>query len=74
MIPLDGGVWRHELAGTGDAAAAHAGLVAALGGPDGWMALRDPAAGMFRAARSRTAGWRPACSSAPTTRCRRATG
>ena len=49
-IPLDGGVWRHELAGEGMAADAHAGLVAALGGPDGWMALRDPAGAVFRAA------------------------
>ena len=32
------------------AADAHAGLVAALGGPDGWMALRDPAGAVFRAA------------------------
>ncbi len=51
VIPLDGAVWRHELAGPGDAAAAQAGLVAALGGPEGWMALRDPAAGTYRAAR-----------------------
>ena len=50
VIPLDGGVWRHELAGTGNAAAAHAGTVAALGGPDGWMSLCDPAAGVFRSA------------------------
>ncbi len=51
VIPLDGAVWRHELAGMGDAAAAHAGLVASLGGPEGWMALRDPAAGTYRGAR-----------------------
>lgn len=51
VIPLEGGVWRHELAGEGPAAEAHASLVAALGGPAGWMALRDPAAAVFRAAR-----------------------
>ena len=49
-IPLDDGVWRYELAGEGPAAAAQAGLVAALGGPEGWMALRDPASAVFRAA------------------------
>ena len=51
VIPLEGQVWRHELAGGGSAAEAHAGTVAALGGPDGWMSLRDPAAGVFRSAR-----------------------
>ena len=51
IIPLDGQVWRHELAGTGSPGVAHDALVASLGGPDGWMALRDPAAGVFRAAR-----------------------
>ncbi len=51
VIPLEGAVWRHELAGHGDASAAHAATVAALGGPDGWLGLRDPAAGVFRAAR-----------------------
>ena len=51
IIPLEGGVWRHELAGTGDPASGHAEIVGALGGPSGWMALRDPAAGIFRAAR-----------------------
>ena len=50
VIPLEGEVWRHELAGTGNAAEAHAGTVAALGGPDGWLSLRDPAAGVFRSA------------------------
>ncbi|WP_158743168.1 nitrate reductase [Acidisphaera sp. L21] len=50
VIPLEGQVWRHELAGHGDAADAHAATVASLGGPDGWMSLRDPAAGIFRAA------------------------
>ncbi len=50
VVPLEGGVWRHELAGTGSAAEAQARLVGALGGPTGWMALRDPAAGVFRAA------------------------
>lgn len=50
-IPLDDGVWRYELAGTGTPANAYAALVESFGGPDGWMALRDPAAGVFRAAR-----------------------
>ncbi len=51
VIPLEGEVWRHELAGDGNAAEAHAGVVAALGERDGWIALRDPAAGVFRSAR-----------------------
>ena len=51
VVPLEGAVWRHEVAGHGDAAAGHASLVAALGGPEGWMTLRDPAAETFRAAR-----------------------
>ena len=51
VIPLEGAVWRYEMAGRGDAAAAHAAIVASLGGPDGWLALRDPSAGVFRAAR-----------------------
>ena len=51
VIPLDGAVWRHELAGMGDAAGAHVGLVASLGGPEGWMALRDPAGDTYRGAR-----------------------
>ncbi len=50
VIPLEGRVWRHEMAGLGNAAAAHEQLVASLGGPSNWMALRDPAAGVFRAA------------------------
>ncbi len=50
VVPLEGGVWRHELAGTGPAGAAHDRLVASLGGPSGWMALRDPAGGTYRAA------------------------
>ena len=50
VIPLDGGVWRHEMAGAGDPAVAHEGLVARLGG-EAWLALRDPAARVFRAAR-----------------------
>jgi assimilatory nitrate reductase catalytic subunit len=50
VIPLEGGVWRHELAGDGPAADAHATLVAGLGGPAGWMTLRDPAASVFRSA------------------------
>jgi assimilatory nitrate reductase catalytic subunit len=50
-IPLDDGVWRYELAGQGEAGGAHAGLVAAMGGPAGWMTLRDPAGAVFRAAR-----------------------
>ncbi len=51
VIPLEGHVWRHELAGTGDAAAAHDALIGKLGGTTGWLFLRDPAAGIFRAAR-----------------------
>jgi assimilatory nitrate reductase catalytic subunit len=50
-IPLDGGVWRHELAGQGAPEEAHAGLVAELGGPEGWLGFRDPASAVFRAAR-----------------------
>ena len=50
VIPLDGQVWRHELAGTDNAAEGHASVVGALGGPDGWISLRDPAAGVFRSA------------------------
>ena len=50
-LPLEDGAWRHELAGRGGAAEAHASLVASLGGPEGWMALRDPAGAVFRAAR-----------------------
>ena len=49
-IPLDGPVWRYELAGTGPAAGAHAALLDALGGAAPWMALRDPTAAVYRAA------------------------
>ena len=51
VIPLDGDVWRHELAGTGDPAAHHAAIVHTLGGPEAWLTLRDPASRVFRAAR-----------------------
>ena len=51
VIPLDGAVWRHELAGRGEAEAAHRATVTALGGPEGWLTLSDPAAGVFRSAR-----------------------
>ena len=50
VIPLEGAVWRHELAGAGNAAEGHAGVVEELGGPGGWMSLSDPAAGIFRSA------------------------
>lgn len=50
MIPLGGGVWRYELAGEGSAADAQTALTAAVGGAATWMALRDPARSVFRAA------------------------
>ena len=43
-------MWRHELAGPGSAADAHAMLTRRLGGPAAWMALRDAAGAVFRSA------------------------
>jgi len=43
-------VWRHELAGAGSAADAHATLTRRLGGPATWMTLRDAAGAVFRSA------------------------
>ncbi len=53
VIPLEGAVWRHELAGTGDPAEAHDALVAELTDEPGanWIRLSDPSAGIYRAAR-----------------------
>jgi assimilatory nitrate reductase catalytic subunit len=48
VIPVDGGVWRHELAGQGDASTAHAALAARLDGAGGWITLSDPARSVFR--------------------------
>ncbi len=50
VIPLDGEVWRHELAGTGDPAQAHAALLREIDPAAAWMALRDATTGVFRAA------------------------
>jgi assimilatory nitrate reductase catalytic subunit len=51
VAPLEGGVWRHELAGREAPAAAFTRLSAQLDAPGtAWSVLRDPAAGMFRAA------------------------
>jgi assimilatory nitrate reductase catalytic subunit len=51
VLPMPGGVWRHEVAGQGDAAAAFAGLRASLGKlTGGWITLVDDAAGLHRAA------------------------
>jgi assimilatory nitrate reductase catalytic subunit len=49
-IPVDDGVWRHELAGQGTAADAHAALTGRLAGLGGWMTLRDPSRAVFRSA------------------------
>ncbi len=49
LVPLEGGVWRHELAGDEPPADAFARLRALLAAED-WALLEDPAAGVFRAA------------------------
>jgi assimilatory nitrate reductase catalytic subunit len=49
--PLEGGVWRHELAGTGEPEAAFAMARDEAGGAGAWTSLRDAGAGSFRAAR-----------------------
>jgi assimilatory nitrate reductase catalytic subunit len=50
-IPLEGGVWRHELAGQDAPAEAFATLRALLDAPGtAWSLLEDPGAGLFRAA------------------------
>ncbi|MCU0888998.1 MAG: molybdopterin-dependent oxidoreductase [Rubritepida sp.] len=49
VVPLDGGVWRHELAGTDPPDEAFARLRALLDAGD-WALLEDPEAGVFRAA------------------------
>ena len=50
-IPLDCGVWRHELAGTDAPDAAFARLRALVAdAPAAWQVLEDAAAGLFRAA------------------------
>ena len=50
VIPLAGGVWRHELAGPGAPALGFAGLAARLGVDAGWMRLEDAGGGRYRAA------------------------
>jgi assimilatory nitrate reductase catalytic subunit len=47
--PLERGLWRHEIAGDGDAAACLQRAMAAIGAEAGWTVLRDPGAGVFRA-------------------------
>ncbi len=50
-IPLEGGAWRHELAGGGDPAEAFARLRGLLDAPGtAWAVLEDPGAGLHRAA------------------------
>jgi assimilatory nitrate reductase catalytic subunit len=49
VVPLDGGIWRHELAGEEAPTEAFARLRALLDARD-WALLEDPAAGVFRAA------------------------
>jgi assimilatory nitrate reductase catalytic subunit len=49
LVPL-GPVWRHELAGEGSPLAAFTALRGELGGR-GWIEMRDPARGRFRAVR-----------------------
>jgi assimilatory nitrate reductase catalytic subunit len=49
LVPL-GAMWRHELAGEGTPAAAFTALRGEIGGR-GWIEMRDPAAGRFRAVR-----------------------
>ncbi len=51
VLPSTAGVWRHELAGQGDAAAAFARLRPLLSEADGsWIVLSDAAGGLHRAA------------------------
>ena len=54
VIPVDDGLWRYEVAGQGDVAGAHDAMVAAtnmaMGETGRWVALRDPAGGLFRSA------------------------
>jgi assimilatory nitrate reductase catalytic subunit len=49
VVPLDGGVWRHEMAGAEAPVRAFARLRALLDARD-WALFEDPAAGVFRAA------------------------
>jgi assimilatory nitrate reductase catalytic subunit len=49
VVPLEGGIWRHELAGEEPGVEAFARLRALLPAED-WALLEDPAAGVFRAA------------------------
>jgi assimilatory nitrate reductase catalytic subunit len=50
-IPLEGGAWRHELAGTDEPDAAFARLRRLVAEDDAaWQVLEDAAAGLFRAA------------------------
>ena len=48
-MPVEGGAWRHELAGEDPPAEAFARLRGLLGAEE-WILLEDPAAGIFRAA------------------------
>ncbi len=49
LLPVSDGVWRHELAG-GEAPTEAFDRLRALFGDAAWMALSDPARGLFRAA------------------------
>ena len=75
-IPLEGGAWRHELAGGGDPVEAFARLRGLIDAPGtAWSVLEDPGAGLFRAAALR--GGRPGrrgAAGAGRRRCRRAAG
>lgn len=65
LVLVGEGIWRHEFAGSGSPEAAYDRLWATVGGAEPWLALRDPACGLFRGALLRDGGLQAALFVAP---------